>query len=186
MQRALEWIEHALLANASPGALERAKALQFIGLMQLHMSHDTAGATLVEAVAATGDAGLAREHGLALAGLAMIRVVAGGFEEARRLLSRAMREAIAIDDAQVLGYARVWTSAMHSLRGRHRLAWISARCAADELAAFWRARDATPGFLYGFAVVNRGSRSCCSATSWPPRARSPPRCRSRRPCATCA
>ncbi|MFD0737746.1 ATP-binding protein [Lysobacter koreensis] len=156
LQRALDWIEHALLANPAPGALARARALQFIGLMQLHMSHDAAERTLVEAVAAIGQVKLPREHGLALAGLAMIRIVAGRDEEARRLLSHAMREALAIGDTQVLGYARVWASAMHSLRGRHRLAWISAHCAADELATFWRRRHSTPGFLFGFAVLNQG------------------------------
>lgn len=156
MQRALEWIEHALLANAAPSALARAQAQQFIALMELHMSHDGAEQALVEAVASTGQVRLSREHGLALAGLAMIRIVAGRLREARRLLSQAMREAIAIDDAQVLGYARIWTSAMHSLCGRHRLAWIAAFCASRELAAFWRGRNSTPGFLFGFAVLNQG------------------------------
>ena len=117
--------------------------------MQLHMSHDTAERTLVEAVAAIGEARLAREHGLALAGLAMIRIVAERYEEARRLLSHAMREAIAIDDAQVLAYARVWASAMHRCAAStvwHDLGALRRGRAGDFLA---RRATATPGFLYG-------------------------------------
>lgn len=155
-QRAQEWIRRALDAHATPSPPARAQALQFIGLMELHLSRETAEPLLVEAVEATGQAGLPREHGLALAALAMIRVIAGRFDEARRLLSQAIREALAIGDQQVLGYALIWVSAMHSSRGCHRLGWISASRATSALTEFSRARDSAPGFLFGFAQVNLG------------------------------
>lgn len=156
LQRAQAWIEQALAADAAASPVARAQALQFIGLMALHLSEATAEATLVDAVALTAQVGLRREHGLALAALAMVRIMAGRYPDARRMLSRAMREAIAIDDAQMLGYALIWVTAMHSSAGRHRLGWISALRACRGLAAFWRARGSPPGFLYGFAQVNLG------------------------------
>jgi len=155
-QRAKEWIRRALEAHATPSPSARAQALQFVGLMELHLSRETAEPILVEAVEATGQAGLRREHGLALAALAMIRIMADRFAEARRLLSQAIREALAIGDQQVLGYALIWVTAMHSSRGCHRLGWISARRATIALAEFSRARDSAPGFLFGFAQVNLG------------------------------
>ncbi len=156
LQRAQSWIEQALAADRSPAPDARAQALQFIGLMALHLSDKSAGPVLVEAVASTARVGLRREHGLALAALAMVQILAGRFAEARRMLSQAMREAIAIGDAQMLGYALIWITAMHSSRGEHRLGWIAARCASTRLATFWRARGSAPGFLYGFAQVNLG------------------------------
>lgn len=156
LQRALSWIEQALAANSAPTPASRAQALQFIGLMTLHLSDQSAEPILVEAVDSTAAVGLPREHGLGLAALAMVQILAGRFPEARRMLSRAMREAIAIGDAQMLGYALIWTTAMHSLRGMHRMGWIAARCASNRLATFWKARGSAPGFLYGFAQVNLG------------------------------
>ncbi len=156
LQRAQSWIEQALEADGAPDPLARAQALQFIGLMALHLSNDSAEPVLVEAVSSTARVGLRREHGLALAALAMVQIVGGRFPEARRMLSQAMREAIAIGDAQMLGYALIWITAMHSSRGKHRLGWIAARCASSRLATFWRARGSEPGFLYGFAQVNLG------------------------------
>src|SRR5688572_16053179 len=156
LQRAQSWIEQALGADRSPAPVARAQALQFIGLMALHLSDKGAEAVLVDAVASTARVGLRREHGLALAALAMVQILAGRFPEARRMLSQAMREAIAIGDAQMLGYALIWITAMHSSRGAHRLGWIAAHCASTRLATFWRARGSAPGFLYGFAQVNLG------------------------------
>ena len=156
LQRALSWIEKALAANTEPLPEARAQALQFTGLMALHLSEPEAEPILVDAVAATANVGLRREHGLALSALAMVRIVAGDFAQARRLLGQAMREAIAINDVQMLGYALIWITAMHSARGRHRLGLIAAQCACTRLAAFWRARGNPPGFLYGFAQVNFG------------------------------
>lgn len=156
LQRALAWIEQALAATESPPPVARAQALQFMGLMALHLSNSTAEATLREAVDATAAAGLQREHGLALAALAMVRLMAGRHAEARRMLSESMREAIATGDAQMLGYALIWVTAMHSAAGRHRLGWIAAHCACTRLGAFWRLRGSAPGFLYGFAQVNLG------------------------------
>jgi non-specific serine/threonine protein kinase len=156
LQRAQVWIQQALAANPAASPVARAQALQFIGLMALHLGEETAEAMLVEAVAATAQVGLRREHGLALAALAMVRVIAGRCAEARRMLSRTMREAIATGDAQMLGYALIWVTAMHSSLGRHRLGLVAARCACNKLATFWRARGSAPGFLYGFAQVNLG------------------------------
>lgn len=156
LQHALSWIEQALVANSAPAPVAHAQALQFIGLMALHLSDDAAEPVLVEAVVSTANVGLRREHGLALAALAMVQIQAGRFAGARRMLSHALREAIAIGDAQMLGYALIWITAMHSTRDRHRLGWIAARCACTRLAGFWRARGKAPGFLFGFAQVNLG------------------------------
>lgn len=158
-QTAREWIGRALQAHPSPSLEARAKALQFIGLMELHLSRPGAEPLLEEAVALTAQAGLPREHGMALAGLAMVRVASGRHAEARRLLAHAMRRAIEAGDMHVRAYARIWVTAMHSTASRHRLALISSRCAVSELGAFWRERNSGPGFLFGFAQVNFGLQS---------------------------
>ncbi|WP_159016186.1 ATP-binding protein [Cognatiluteimonas profundi] len=153
---AREWIGRALEAHPSPTLVARAKALQFIGLMELHLSRAEAEPLLEEAVALTARAELPREHGMALAGLAMLRVASGRYPEARRMLAHAMRRAIEAGDMHVRAYARIWITAMHSTVGEYRLASISARCAVSELRAFWLERNSGPGFLLGFAEVNCG------------------------------
>jgi non-specific serine/threonine protein kinase len=158
-QAAREWITRALHAHPSPSLEARAKATQFMGLMDLHLSRHEAEQLLEEAVVLTAQADLPREHGMALAGLAMMRVASGRLADARRLLSQAMRRAIETGDMHVRAYARIWVTAMHSTVSRHRLALISSRCAVAELGAFWRERNSGPGFLYGFAQVNLGLQS---------------------------
>jgi non-specific serine/threonine protein kinase len=158
-QTARDWIARALQAHPSPSLEARAKALQFIGLMELHLSRPEAEPVLEEAVALTAQAGLPREHGMALAGLAMVRIASGRFPEARRMLAHAMRRAIEAGDMHVRAYARIWVTAMHSMLGRHRLALISSRFAVSELGSFWAERNSGPGFLSGFAQVNLGLQS---------------------------
>ena len=156
LQRAQSWIEQALAADSCASAGRARAGIAVHRADGLAPERQGGRTVLVEAVASTARVGLRREHGLALAALAMVQIVAGRFAEARRMLSQAMREAIAIGDAQMLGYALIWITAMHSSRGEHRLGWIAARCASVRLATFWRARGSAPGFLYGFAQVNLG------------------------------
>ncbi len=155
--RSMEWIQIALARHPAPSTAARARALQFIGTLELHRARfEVAEPLLVEAIAAARASALHPELGMALAALGMVRIAAGQRAPARRLLSQAMREALAIGDDRVLGYARIWAAVMHSLDDSHRLAWLSLRRAVGELAALRREPGSAPGFLLGFAQVNLG------------------------------
>lgn len=156
-RQAREWLSRALSSHARPEEHARIRALQFMGMMDIHlMERDRAVAALREALAPGGVDPLSWESGYAHAALAASDIEDGGTPEVRRLFSKAARAGVVSRDAQLLAYARTWISVMHVHAGRASLADICCRHAVAELEALARAGRGAPGFVMALARINLG------------------------------